>query len=302
MDIKHISFKNWWKELTTKQILIFNTVLIAIMAVMLIAQASLPEIKYSFRWVGIIVLLVCCSTLGSAIVYGIDKKLENNTKMLDDAYNYISAMQREAYDLLYKGQLNKEEILTRVREIRFNFLEIAPWNKQAQRDIDFAKTVRENDMLMYKYVIVRAFNNDSYKELKKEVKKFQTVSKEKQDIIVSLNKILIDRSSENLEKVEKLLAEWTTRPFISLQISQENFVSGKNCAIIYYALLYAGIIYKDTSPQDYLDCLSALKVCHEQMEIVTSGGSMYYYNDKIHVNDPTIIGLKEIISKELLGR
>ncbi len=300
MNIKHFSIKNWWTELTAKQIIIFYTVIIAIMSAMYIAQESLPEIKHSFDLVCIISVLIGCSTIGTLIVYSLDKKLGKNTKMFDDAYNYISAMQREAYDLLYKGQLNKEEILTRVREIRFNFLEIAPWNMQAQRDIDFAKTVRDNDMLMNKYVIVRVFNNDSYKALKEEVKHIQTVPKEKQDIIVSLNKILVDRTKENVEKAERLLAEWTTAPYISTQFTQEKVVAGRNCTAIYYALQNRGVIYQDATLQDYIDCLIAMKVCNPGMDIVTSKSSISYHT--ILSNDPVNEGIGKIIDKELLGK
>ncbi len=239
-----------------------------------------------------------------AVVYSLISK---NTTLFNERYNWISKMNREAYSMLY-NDMKKTDILIKLRSIKFGFLNDYPTDDIiAKKNRAFVRYVLKHDDLMYDYVICSVFNKKTFKALKKEVaEKYKLETEEDADIRVSLNAILSDNMLKNREKTAKLLAEWTTPPFICSQIAYklgqgEKITYGKNCTYIFKAMMRCKVIDPDTTTyRDYITCLEKLKVLHPDMEIITSQGTIT--DNTPNPGNPVYEKLTEIINKEFFGK
>ena len=98
--------------------------------------------------------MIACA-LVNVIFLSIERYL---TLFGDIRYNYISQMHREAFKLLAQG-LKEDEILLKLRGMRFNFQLYTATNEKANEKLRFAEAVLNNDSMMYKYVIVPVFRH-----------------------------------------------------------------------------------------------------------------------------------------------
>ncbi len=230
-----------------------------------------------------------------------------NCSIFNERRSWISKINREAYSMLYEN-MKKPDILAKLRTINFGFLNENPDEDSiAKKNRAFVRYVLAHDNLMYDYVICSVFNRKTFKALEKEVaQKYLNETKEEADIRVSLNTILSDNTQKNREKTEKLLAKWTTAPFICSQISynlsqSEKITCGKNCTYIFKAMMRCKIIDPDTTTyRDYITCLEKLKVLHPDMEIITSQGTIT--DNTPNPGNPVYEKLTEIINTEFLGK
>ena len=229
-----------------------------------------------------------------------------HSSIFSERRSWISQINREAYSMLYNN-MKKPDILAKLRTINFGFLNEDPNEDNiAKKNRAFVRYVLANDNLMYDYVISSVFNRKTFKALEKEVaEKYLDETKEEADIRISLNTILTDNTQKNREKAEKLIAKWTTAPFICSQISfelsrNEKITCGKNCTYIFKAMMRCNVIDSTATYRDYIICLEKLKALHPDMEIITSQGTIT--ENTPEPGNPIYERLTEIIKTEFLNK
>ena len=211
--------------------------------------------------------------IACAIVIFIFLLAERNITLFgDNRYNYISQMHREAFKLLAQG-LSEEEILLKLRGMRFGFQLFPATKERTIKKVQFAEAVLNSDRIMLQYVIVPSFDKKTFKALKKEMNSI-IEDKEKRYIqdkaFVSLRFILNDNSGDNVERVQKLLVKLYRKPFVLAEILGEDCSEGMYTTYVLRALQRLDILNTNGTYGRYIQCLQWQNRYFGNMSLISS--------------------------------
>lgn len=215
--------------------------------------------------------------LASAIIHLLFFIADNNLSLSEDLrYNFTSQMHREAFKLLTQG-LSEEEILLKLRGMRFSFHLFPATRKKTRKMVRFAEAVLNNDRMMLQYVIVPVFDRKSFKALKHEMKSVllnQEKERIKDKAFLSLRSLLQDHSKENVAKYQDLLVKLHQKPFVLADIVGADCSVGKNTAYVYRALQLLESCNTNLTYENYIQCLQQLNLVYGGMYLITSKGAI----------------------------
>lgn len=154
------------------------------------------------------------------------------------SYPNLCTIHSEAIKMLYEG-VPHGEVLKKLRKMHFDFKMSAPTNEKLRKSLEFTNRVLQNDRLMHEYFLVPCFDRKQYNALLKEdLAEGATCidTPPRPDLLFN------DDSAENITRMEKLLAEWLTKPFL-----MKGAHMGRNQSAIFCCLQNKGIIKRTIS-------------------------------------------------------
>ncbi len=210
------------------------------------------------------------------------------------SYPNLCTIHSEAIKLLYDGVPHKD-VLKKLRKMRFEFKMPAPTNEKLRKSLEFTNRVLQNDRVMYEYILVPCFNRKKYKALLKE-NLDECTSKDDNacDTPVRFGLLFNDDSAENIVRMEKLLAEWHTKPFL-----MKGAHMGRNQSAIFCCLQDKGIIKGTITYNEYIESMEELKRKYPQMRIAQSKSTLSYNINRVKTTDPDFIELEKKIAEIL---
>ena len=192
--------------------------------------------------------------------------------------------------MLYEG-VPHEEVLKKLRKMRFDFKMPAPTNEKLRKSLEFTNRVLQNDRLMHEYILVPCFDRKQYNALLKEdLAEGATCI----DTPPRPGLLFNDDSAENISRMEELLAEWHTKPFL-----MEGAHKGRNQSAIFCCLQNKGIIKRTISYNRYIESMVELKKKYPKMIVTTSKGTISYNIHRVKTTDLDYMELDKKITEIL---
>lgn len=177
--------------------------------------------------------------------------------------------------------------------MRFDFKMPAPTNEKLRKSLEFTNRVLQNDRLMHEYILVPCFDRKQYNALLKEdLAEGATCI----DTPPRPGLLFNDDSAENISRMEELLAEWHTKPFL-----MEGAHKGRNQSAIFCCLQNKGIIKRTISYNRYIESMVELKKKYPKMIVATSKGTISYNINRVKTTDLDYMELDKKIT-EILQR
>ena len=211
--------------------------------------------------------------IACAIVIFIFLLTERNITLFGDSrYNFISQMHREAFKLLAQG-LSEEEILLKLRGMRFGFQMFPATKEKTITKVQFAEAVLNNDLMMLQYVIVPVFNKKSFRALKREMRPvvFDIKKNEvKKQVFVNLRFLLKDNSRDNVNRVLAVLVKLHQKPFVLADVVGEDCSEGMNTTYVLCALQRLQLLNTNASYDRYIKCLQLIDLSYGNMSLISS--------------------------------
>ena len=206
------------------------------------------------------------------------------------SYPNLCTIHSEAIKLLYEG-VPHEEVLKKLRKMRFDFKMPAPTNEKLRKSLEFTNRVLQNDRLMHEYILVPCFDRKQYNALLKEDLAEGTTSI---DTPPRPGLLFNDDSAENISRMEELLAEWLTKPFL-----MEGAHMGRNQSAIFCCLQNKGIIKRTISYNRYIESMVELKKKYPKMSVTTSKATISYNINRVKTTDIDYMELDKKITEIL---
>lgn len=208
------------------------------------------------------------------------------------SYPNLCTIHSEAIKMLYEG-VPHEEVLKKLRKMRFDFKMPAPTNEKLRKSLEFTNRVLQNDRLMHEYILVPCFDRKQYNALLKEdLAEGATCI----DTPPRPGLLFNDDSAENISRMEELLAEWHTKPFL-----MEGAHMGRNQSAIFCCLQNKGIIKRTISYNRYIESMVELKKKYPKMSVTTSKATISYNINRVKTTDIDYMELDKKIT-EILQR
>lgn len=206
------------------------------------------------------------------------------------SYPNLCTIHSEAIKMLYEG-VPHEEVLKKLRKMRFDFKMPAPTNEKLRKSLEFTNRVLQNDRLMHEYILVPCFDRKQYNALLKEdLAEGATCI----DTPPRPGLLFNDDSAENISRMEELLAEWHTKPFL-----MEGAHKGRNQSAIFCCLQNKGIIKRTISYNRYIESMVELKKKYPKMIVTTSKGTISYNIHRVKTTDLDYMELDKKITEIL---
>ena len=183
------------------------------------------------------------------------------------------------------------EVLKKLRKMRFDFKMPAPTNEKLRKSLEFTNRVLQNDRLMHEYILVPCFDRKQYNALLKEDLAEGTTSI---DTPPRPGLLFNDDSAENISRMEELLAEWLTKPFL-----MEGAHMGRNQSAIFCCLQNKGIIKRTISYNRYIESMVELKKKYPKMSVTTSKATISYNINRVKTTDIDYMELDKKITEIL---
>ena len=175
--------------------------------------------------------------------------------------------------------------------MRFDFKMPAPTNEKLRKSLEFTNRVLQNDRLMHEYILVPCFDRKQYNALLKEDLAEGTTSI---DTPPRPGLLFNDDSAENISRMEELLAEWLTKPFL-----MEGAHMGRNQSAIFCCLQNKGIIKRTISYNRYIESMVELKKKYPKMSVTTSKATISYNINRVKTTDIDYMELDKKITEIL---
>lgn len=208
------------------------------------------------------------------------------------SYPNLCAIHSEAIKMLYEG-VPHGEVLKKLRKMRFDFKMPAPTNEKLQKSLEFTNRVLQNDRLMHEYILVPCFDRKQYNALLKEDLAEGTTCI---DTPPRPGLLFNDDSDENISRMENLLAEWLTKPFL-----MKGAHKGRHQSAIFSCLQNKGIIKRTISYNRYIESMVELKKKYPKMSVTTSKGTISYNINRVKTTNLDYMELDKKIT-EILQR
>ena len=183
------------------------------------------------------------------------------------------------------------EVLKKLRKMRFDFKMPAPTNEKLRKSLEFTNRVLQNDRLMHEYILVPCFDRKQYNALLKEDLAEGTTSI---DTPPRPGLLFNDDSAENISRMEELLAEWLTKPFL-----MEGAHMGRNQSAIFCCLQNKGIIKRTIPYNRYIESMVELKKKYPKMSVTTSKATISYNINRVKTTDLDYMELDKKITEIL---
>lgn len=246
----------------------------------------------TLKILNMLIWLIVASILCIFIILQTFKTLYDMGYLGNRSYPNLCTIHSEAIKLLYEG-VPHEEVLKKLRKMRFDFKMPAPTNEKLRKSLEFTNRVIQNDRLMHEYILVPCFDRKQYNALLKEELTEGTTSI---DTPPRPGLLFNDDSAENISKMEELLAEWLTKPFL-----MEGAHKGRNQSAIFCCLQNKGIIKRTISYNRYIESMVELKKKYPKMSVTTSKGTISYNINRVKTTDLDYMELDKKIT-EILQR
>lgn len=246
----------------------------------------------TLKILNMLIWLIVASILCLFIVLQTFKTLYDMGYLGNRSYPNLCTIHSEAIKMLYEG-VPHEEVLKKLRKMRFDFKMPAPTNEKLRKSLEFTNRVLQDDRLMHEYILVPCFDRKQYNALLKEDLAEGTTCI---DTPPRPGLLFNDDSAENISRMEELLAEWLTKPFL-----MEGAHKGRNQSAIFCCLQNKGIIKRTISYNRYIESMVELKKKYPKMIVTTSKGTISYNINRVKTTDLDYMELDKKIT-EILQR
>ncbi len=244
----------------------------------------------TLKILNMLIWLIVASILCLFIVLQTFKTLYDMGYLGNRSYPNLCTIHSEAIKMLYEG-VPHEEVLKKLRKMRFDFKMPAPTNEKLRKSLEFTNRVLQNDRLMHEYILVPCFDRKQYNALLKEdLAEGATCI----DTPPRPGLLFNDDSAENISRMEELLAEWHTKPFL-----MEGAHKGRNQSAIFCCLQNKGIIKRTISYNRYIESMVELKKKYPKMIVTTSKGTISYNIHRVKTTDLDYMELDKKITEIL---
>lgn len=244
----------------------------------------------TLKILNMLIWLIVASILCLFIVLQTFKTLYDMGYLGNRSYPNLCTIHSEAIKMLYED-VPHEEVLKKLRKMRFDFKMPAPTNEKLRKSLEFTNRVLQNDRLMHEYILVPCFDRKQYNALLKEdLAEGATCI----DTPSRPGLLFNDDSAENISRMEELLAEWHTKPFL-----MEGAHKGRNQSAIFCCLQNKGIIKRTISYNRYIESMVELKKKYPKMIVTTSKGTISYNIHRVKTTDLDYMELDKKITEIL---
>ncbi len=180
-------------------------------------------------------------------------------------YYYLTFIHEFAYAEMLNG-VKTDEIIIKLKKRPFSFLMDSQENDKYIEDKNFVLSVLGNEQILKEYIIKKDFDKTVYKDICAAIK----VADKRKELENIYRAILVDSSTDNINKTERLFLKWLTRPFPAQKGSNEKkLTAGKN-QLLLFTLSKGQIIKCDTTQKDFADCLNKLQKLNPSITAVSS--------------------------------